>query len=267
MKRAGRWFALLALLLCTIPSRGTAAEIRLATFCTDVTPPDGHMLFTGRWKCSSGVTSPLQARGWVLVPEVGEKPVVFCAIDWAEIRNDAYDRWREVLARAADTDPVRVLLSSVHQNDTPLADLEAERILRRANSSHQVIDLNFHERCVQRVASSLKKALTNPQPVTHLGWGKAPVEKIASNRRYLDPDGKVHHNRMSASRLLRAQLADVGAIDPVLRSISFWSNDRLLCVLSVYASRTPFLNQVPETLTTLYKLPSGPYPFTGSEPR
>lgn len=236
MNKAGRRFTLLTLLLCSIHSAGAAEEFRLSTFSVDVTPPEGHILFTGRWKRSTGVTSSLDARGWVLVPQSGEKPIVFCAVDWAEIRNDAYDRWREVLARSAGTDPIRVFVSSVHQHDTPLADLEAERILRRANSSHQVIDLDFHEQCVQRVGTALKEALANTQPVTYLGLGKASVEKIASNRRYLDQEGKVHYNRMSASRILRAQLADVGDIDPSLRSISFWNGGQLLCVLSVYAT-------------------------------
>lgn len=212
------------------------SPFKLATFSADITPPDGHVLFTGRWKNSTGVTSRLEARGFVLIPPGDEKPIVYCVADWAEIRNDAYDRWRDVLAEAAGTDRVRVLVSAIHQHDTPLADLEAQRILEARGSKHQVIDLEFHERAVQAVAAALRSGMKKAQPVTHIGIGQAAVEKIASNRRYTDPDGKVHYNRMSASKILTAQRADEGDIDPMLKSISFWNGDNLLCTLSIYAT-------------------------------
>ena len=231
-------FAPLFLALSFFPA-GTvesADSFTLATFTADITPPDGHVLFTGRWLDSTGVTSRLEARGFVLVPPGDQKPVVFCATDWAEIRNDAYDRWRDVLAEAAGTERVRVLVSAIHQHDTPLADLEAQRILETRGSKHQVIDLEFHEKAVQRVAASLRQSLKKTQPVSHIGIGQAEVEKIASNRRYADRDGRIHYNRMSACKILTAQRAGVGDIDPMLKSISFWNGDRPLCVMSVYAT-------------------------------
>lgn len=213
-----------------------AESFKLATFSADITPPDGHVLFTGRWKNSTGVTSRLEARGFVLIPPGDQKPIVYCSTDWAEIRNDAYDRWRDVLAEAAGTERVRVLVSAIHQHDTPLADLEAQRILEARGSKHQVIDLEFHEKAVQGVAAALREAVKSAQPVTHLGVGQAAVEKVASNRRYADQDGRVHYNRMSACKILTAQLAGVGDIDPMLKSVSFWNGDEALCVLSIYAT-------------------------------
>ena len=232
--------AFLALLALT-PVRSEGQEetgFRLAAFRADVTPPVGHMLFTGRWRLAEGVTSPLEARGFALFPpeDSGQKPIVWCSVDWSEIRNDAYDRWRDALARVAGTDRERVLVSAIHQHDTPLADLEAERILRQRNSPHHVIDLEFHEKAVASVATALHEAMVKSEPVTHLGTGAAKIEGIASNRRYLAPDGTVHYNRMSTCKDLTAQRAPEGDIDPRVKTLSFWNGDKPLCALSVYAT-------------------------------
>jgi hypothetical protein len=68
----------------------------------------------------NGLTILFSAHGFVL--SSGEKPIVFVAVDWCEIRNDAYDRWRAVLAEAARTTRERVLVTSVHAHDAPVAD-------------------------------------------------------------------------------------------------------------------------------------------------
>lgn len=237
-----QWIALAlvsALAVLLVPSlSGGSESFRIATFSADVTPPLGHILFTGRWKKAEGVTSRLEARGFVLLPSLatGEKPLVFCAVDWSEIRNDAYDRWRDVLAEAAGTERERVLVSAIHQHDTPLADLEAQRILENHGSSHQVIDLEFHEECVGRVAAALRASLGESRSVTHIGMGKGKVEQLASNRRYELPDGTVKYNRMSACRDLSARRAPEGDIDPYVRALSFWEEDEPIAVLSVYAT-------------------------------
>src|SRR3954471_23554654 len=88
---------------------------RLATFAAEVTVPLGHPLMGGGILPAKTVEDPLFAHGLVLLG-AGE-PVVLAAVDWCEIRNDAHDRWRTVLAEAAGTTPPRVLLSSVHQHD------------------------------------------------------------------------------------------------------------------------------------------------------
>ena len=208
---------------------------RLATFSADVTPPLGHTLFTGGWKKAESILAPLEARGFVLLPPEG-KPLVFCSIDWAEIRNDAHQRWRDVLAEAAGTDPDRVMICAIHQHDTPLADLAAQRILERYKSPHQVIDLDFHERSVQAVAKSLRDGLKKSQTVTHIGTGKGKVEKIASNRRYLLEDGTVKYNRGSACSIPEAKAAAEGDIDPFLKTLSFWNGDQAVCARSIYAT-------------------------------
>src|SRR5437870_745508 len=112
-ERAARWsFFALATLLLLPPvlidrSKGEAARqadaaaanpFKLATFTADVTPPLGHPLFIDMSPQAKAVDDPLRANGFVLWGT--DKPVVLVSVDWMEIRNDAYDRWRTVLADA-----------------------------------------------------------------------------------------------------------------------------------------------------------------------
>jgi hypothetical protein len=186
----------------------------------------------GAW-LSKSVADPLFAHGIVLLG--GELPVVFAAADWCEIRNDALTRWQEVLAEAAKTKPERVMVCAIHQHDAPVADLEAERILRENKADGTICDLDFHERAVQRVASALRESLKSAQPVTHIGVGQAKVERVASNRRYVMPDGSVRFDRTSSTRNAFAIEATEGLIDPWLKTLSFWNGDTPLAALNGYA--------------------------------
>src|SRR5262245_23434424 len=105
---------------------------RLARFSADITPPIGHPCMGGGIAAVSEIVDPLFANGFVLLG--GDKPIVVVALDWCEVCNDAFERWRNVLAEAAGTDPLHVLVSCVHQHDAPIADLEAQRILEEAGA-------------------------------------------------------------------------------------------------------------------------------------
>lgn len=211
------------------------AQFALSTFQADVTPPVGHMLFTGRFKTSTGIETPLEARGMVLQIS-GELPIVFCVVDWSEIRNETYDLWRDRLAEAAGSSRERIFVSTVHQHDTPLGDLGAERALRSLGSKHQVIDPVFHEDALTRVALALKDSIASAVAITHVSFGNGKVEKLASNRRYLSADGTPLFNRGSACKILSAQRAPEGEIDPYLKSIGFWSGDKEIAAYSVYST-------------------------------
>jgi len=183
---------------CTSTRQASRAkqELRIATFSADVTAPIGHGMMGGAW-LSKSVSDPLEANGIVLLG--GDAPVVFVAVDWCEIRNHAYERWQTVLAEAAGTKPNHVLVTAVHQHDAPVADLEAERILRARKLAGTICDPEFHERAVQSVAKALRESLQSARQFTHIGTGQAKVEKVASNRRYTTPNGTVHFDRMSRS--------------------------------------------------------------------
>jgi hypothetical protein len=209
-------------------------EFRLATFSADVTPPLGHPLLGGHLMPARTIDDPLFAKGLVLLGP--EKPIVLVAVDWCEIRNDAYDRWREVLAAAAGTTPARVLVTSVHQHDAPIADLTAQRLLAEAGVDAMIIDADYHERTVQRVAQALKESLATARRVTHYGTGQAKVERVASNRRVVGADGKAGFLRGSATRDAAIRDAPEGLIDPWLKVISFWDGPTPLAAINAYAT-------------------------------
>ena len=85
-------------------------------------------------------------------------------------------------------------------------------------------------------AAALRLSLAEAQPVTHLGLGSGTVEKVASNRRILGPDGKVLHTRYTATRDPKIRAFPVGTIDPVLKCVSFWNRDKAVAVLTYYAT-------------------------------
>jgi hypothetical protein len=208
--------------------------VRLATFLAEVTPPLGHACMGGGIAPVAKVEDPLFVHGLVLLGD--DKPVVIAAVDWCEIRNDAYERWREALAEAAKTTPERVLVTCLHQHDAPVADLDAQRLLTKHKAAGSICDLDFHEKTVTRVAEKLVDALKSPVKITHLGVGEAKVEQVASNRRYLGADGKPHFGRTSATRDAEVRDKPEGTIDPWLKTLSFWDGERPVAAVSAYAT-------------------------------
>jgi hypothetical protein len=166
-----------------------------------------------------------------------EPPIVFVAVDWCEIRNGAYDAWREALAQAAGTTRERVLVTALHQHDAPVTDSGAAALLREAGLAGELYDEEFQTIAIERVASAMKSALQSPRAITHLGTGAAAVDRIASNRRIVGPDGRVGFDRGSRSAGDAAMSgAPDGEIDPLVRTISFWDGDQPVAAVSVYAT-------------------------------
>ena len=208
---------------------------RIATFSADVTCPVGHPLLGGLYANAQEIVNPLLARGFVLLGP--EEPIVLCAIDWCEIRNRSYDMWREGLAEAAATRRERVLVCCLHQHDAPLTDLDARDLLADVGLGENMFDAKFELDCVRRTAAALRDSLEQARRVTHIGVGKARVERVASNRRVMDPEGRVSYARGSNSGgddFLR-KAAD-GLIDPWLRTLSFWDQDQPLLAMHAYAT-------------------------------
>jgi hypothetical protein len=224
--------------IAEISDTGTLAEgtpYRLAWFRTDVTVPIGHRLMAVLPARAARVSDPLEARGFVLLGAA--EPIVWVAVDWCEIRNEAHDRWREVLAAAAGTQPDRVVVSCLHQHDAPVADLGAQRLLDDVGLTNHLCDPDFQEAAVQRVAKALHSSLHESRAVTHLGVGRGLVRDVASNRRVMLSEGQIGYSRGSSSGSDPAMRdAPEGLIDPWLRTLSFWDGDQALVALHAYAT-------------------------------
>lgn len=221
----------------TFPAAVMAQEsgLRLASFTVDITIPLGHRCMGILETKAQRIDDPLEARGFVLLG--ADAPVVFVALDWCEVRNGAYDLWRDTLAAAAKTSRERVLVCSLHQHDAPVIDTEAQTLLDSVGLQGELFDVRFHQACLKDVASAIERAIPLAMPVTHVAIGQAEVEKVASNRRIALADGTVSYDRYSRTTPDSPQaLADPGEIDPNLKAISFLNGDKTLAVLNTYAT-------------------------------
>jgi len=205
----------------------------VGTFQVDVSPPVGAPLGHGSYASNARVVDPLTARGIVLVT-AGE-PIVLCAVDWIGIGNGGYEAWRSALAEAAGTQPDRVAVHAVHQHDTPGCDFSAEALLAAHGHPDVMFDVDFARSAIERVAAAVREACRNVEPVTHVGIGQAEVERIASNRRILGPDGQVKHFRASSCTKPEVVAEPEGLIDPALRIVSLWGESRPIASLMFYA--------------------------------
>lgn len=206
----------------------------LATFSSDATPPLGHPLCGGWIEPVRGFDDSLNLVGVVLMG-MGA-PVVLAALDWCGLRNEAFRTWRKALADAAHTVPENVEIHCVHPHNAPFADVEAQKLLESAPGAPANMDLKFFDRAVNRSAEALKNALKSSRRITQLGTGQAKVDRVASNRRVLGPDGKVKFTRTSATKDPAARAEPEGLIDPYLRTLSFWDDDKPLAGLHYYAT-------------------------------
>jgi hypothetical protein len=222
---------LVGLLLPGRPDAVKATEYRVATFEADITIPIGHACMGGGVADAKRIVDPLLAKGFVLLG--ADQPIVVVALDWCQCNNDSYRRWREALAAAAGTSDRRVMLATVHQHDAPICDLTAQKLLDQHGLKGYNCDPVFHEQAVQRTAEALKRALPSARRVTHFGIGKARVEKVASNRRVVTPEGRITWNRGSRSGDLYG--ASEGEIDPWIRTISLWDGQQPVLAWSCYA--------------------------------
>ena len=215
-------------------ARPSSAQLRIATFQVDATPSIGDPLCFGLCEPASRVDDPLTARGVILLN--AGLPIVLCAVDWVEIASRGYDQICEDLAKSAGTTVDRVTLHTLHQHDTPGYNPGAEEILAANGLGGRLYGAEFVSVFRRRLAASVAQALTQAQPVTHLGTGRGRVQKVASNRRVLGPDGKVKYGRMSSCRIPEAIAAPEGTIDPYVTLLSFWNGSKPLVSITYYAT-------------------------------
>ncbi|MCC7418901.1 MAG: hypothetical protein IT428_01340 [Planctomycetaceae bacterium] len=232
-----------------------AGALRISVFQADATPPLGTPV---AYAPARKIEDPLTARGVVLLG--AGRPIVLCSVDWIGIANGGHDAWRESLAQAVGTSVDRVAVHVLHQHDAVRCDFTSEELLAPYGLEGRRFDVPFVRKTIANAAAAAKASLEKAQSVTHLGVGQAPVEKVASNRRILGPDGRVAIARsssyripepilsrlnaearrqgyeLSASRVKEALAAPEGVIDPLLRMLTFFQDDRPIVSLSYYAT-------------------------------
>jgi len=229
------WAATASILRPQVAFAVRKPSLKLATFRFDVSPPQGHPLCGGWIKPVVGVDDPLEAIG-LLITGAG-RPIVICAVDWTGLLNDAHRQWRQALAKAAGTTPDRVAVHCVHQHNAPFVCLEAERIVSAEGGLPHVVFTDFFQQCLKRGARAVASAKKDLRPLTHIATGQAKVEKVASNRRTLGPDGKVvvADWRGSSSKNPRHWELPEGLIDPWLKTVAFYHGETKVAACHYYA--------------------------------
>jgi hypothetical protein len=209
------------------------SHLQATVFATDITPPLGDGVGIGFMPETLSVEHSLSARGIVLRDAGGT--YVLCALDLCGLCNDSYDLFRERIARAAGTQPSHVAVQSLHQHTAPIFDTSGHRILYRKDPRKLARGLQFADSTADNIAKAARKAMNSFQPVTHVGTSKARVERVASNRRIAQPDGTLL-TRLSSTKDPTLQAAPEGLIDPWLRTVTFYNQDKPLVQLHYYAT-------------------------------
>ncbi|MGN6494758.1 MAG: hypothetical protein ACTHLE_22410 [Agriterribacter sp.] len=206
------------------------AQLRVATFDVNATPPLGSPV---AYANTRSITDSLHAKGLVILLE--DKPIVLCAVDWIGISNEGLDRWRQQLAAAAGTTIDRVAVHALHQHDAPRCDFTIEKIMEEYGSGGISIDDRFVTDVILRVGGAVQRAIHNAMPVTAITHGKFLVDSVASNRRLINGAGEIY-TRYSKSTDLAMQNAPDGLIDPWMRCIGFWNNNRPIAAITFYTT-------------------------------
>ena len=207
--------------------------LRVAAFSCDVTPAVGSPLEECDPPVATSVDIPLLAKGIVLTD--GRTRYALCAFDYCELRTGGHDLFRRKIADALNVNELQVEVHCIHQHDAPLYDVNAEMLLNLVPSPPHLGDPSFLESVSDRVASAAGDALKHLEPFTHIGYGKAKVEKFASNRRVPMPDGSIGV-RLSHCNDPVLIAAPEGLIDPWLRTITLFNQQRPIVRLHYYAS-------------------------------
>lgn len=224
-----------SLLISLVAADGWAAgaELKLANFRVDVTPPIGDGPCVGCMPKVSNIEHPLEMRGVVL--RSGDDSYVIAAIDFCGICNTSDEVLRDAMAKAAGTTSERVALQSLHQHSAPILDADAVRILHGEGSPEFAKHIQFTSEITQRTAIAIQSSLSEMKAVTRVVGTKSIVEHVASNRRVPQPDGSIAV-RASVTRETAVRDAPEGLIDPWLRTVSFFCGDQTLVQLHYYAT-------------------------------
>jgi hypothetical protein len=205
----------------------------MAIFASDVTPPIGHPLCGGWTKPAAAIGQPLVLKGIVL--DDGTTRCVIAAMDWCVLRGAAFDLFRNKMAAAAGIPAARVAVQTTHTHSAPIADTRAEQLMAATEKPLPHLDLEWLGRITDDAGRAVATAVHNLQPFTHVGVGQARVERFASNRRVVGPDGTILV-RYSSVKDPFLREAPEGTIDPWLKTVTLYDQETPLVRLHYYAS-------------------------------
>jgi len=210
-----------------------AGGLRVAPFVADITPPIGEPICGGLCKPTESIEHPLLAKGVVL--RDGQNTYVLCVMDLTGLCMEAHDLARQRIAEAAGTLPSRVAVHAVHQHTANTLDLDSQRLTKDVEGVPAITTRRYFDQVVSATAGAVRDAMGKLRRATHVGTSRVKVDRVASSRRLVQPDGSIRTRGSSASKPELRELPE-GLIDPWLRTISFYDGDDPLVYLHYYAT-------------------------------
>lgn len=227
--------ALFASLITTPLIRNTCTEtpIKVGYFKADVTPPLGSPSYP-TYQPLETIETPLWAKGIIL--EDSQSRYVLCAFDWLGIGNESYYQFRNQIAQLVNTAPDHIFIHSVHQHTAPKCDESAYKIARAIENPPPCPSTEMFQTLFGNVLRAIEETLSNLVPCKTIQLAKVKVEKVASSRRIIQPDGTCK-TRFSSCKDPELISAPEGYIDPFLRTVSFTAtNGKPIARLHYYAT-------------------------------
>ncbi len=222
------------LVAAALAAAAFGADPRIATFRSDATPALGEPLI---WVTpATGVDDPLWAKGVVL--DSGGARYVLCAVDWCGIGGRTHRMLREKIAAGAGAEAGRVALQTVHQHTAPYIVGDGYALLAGLPSPPSpplAMSDAFLTRLGDALEAAVREAVGRLQPFDSIGTGEARVERVASARRVFK-DGKLLVRYSTGGKDAEMAALPEGAVDPLLRTVTFASHGRPLARLHFYAT-------------------------------
>ena len=209
--------------------------LKIAFDRVDITPDDNGWIGFAAPGNPQPERDPLYGRLFLL--QSSEDTALIISLDYGGLYCSAHDLWRAELAEAMGIAVNQVILHCVHQHDAPFINIEAAEIMG-ANLDWTWFDTVKSN--VKKAALGLKDKL---QTVAEIGWSETRVYGYASNRRVPMEDGSI---AVRFSRCIHPEVKNkpVGLIDPMLRTLGFYSEDgKLMAAWSFYATHPQVANE------------------------
>jgi len=238
-KRASMRIPILVLILCSSAlspcERAVANDgLRIATFSVEITPRLGTPVGQGFIPVLKTVEHPLLARG-ILLTDSGVACAV-CTLDLMEVHNESYDFLRQTIAAAAKIPESHVALHCIHQHTAPAVSTAAQRLELEKDNPRRIATVEYLTHVAKKLSTAIQKSQNHWQRVTHIGTGRAKVERVASNRRLERADGSIQGRSSSTKSSPELRNLPIGRIDPWVRTVSLDDGDRPVAHLHYYAS-------------------------------
>ena len=148
--------------------------------------------------------------------EHGDERVMLTAADVLGLTRPETLKLRGMVGEKTGVPAERVVIHCTHSHESPCLRVEYGEYLRERGL--RAYDPEYWERVQNAWVTAAETAVADLKPA-RVAWGMAKVDRVASNRRVVEPDGQI---RMRGSRAA-ADDADYpeGSIDPYVRVLRF----------------------------------------------